>query len=223
MSPFNSDLFYRHQLCTLLGLYCTKAMPRGKGSGVCCVVRPWSCTQAPGWCVRAVGRLQGQRTSHALPGRPGCDPCGACTGTPLQNNLSELWSLLNFLLPDVFNSLANFESWFDFSGVGQAGGDQHILAQEQRNRVVRQLAPLAPLFTTSGSCQSIVSFSGLHCKVRVEMADYHVVRSLRIVTSSICRVRWHGMCISRDLRLLCDTGNKCESGFPLAHKSDTAR
>ena len=70
----------------------------------------------------------------------------ARTGTPLQNNLSELWSLLNFLLPDVFNSLANFESWFDFSGVGQAGGDQHILAQEQRNRVVRQTAPSHPIF-----------------------------------------------------------------------------
>ena len=26
------------------------------------------------------------------------------TGTPLQNNLHELWSLLNFLLPDVFSS-----------------------------------------------------------------------------------------------------------------------
>jgi len=24
------------------------------------------------------------------------------TGTPLQNNLSELWSLLNFLLPKIF-------------------------------------------------------------------------------------------------------------------------
>ncbi|PWW73132.1 hypothetical protein C7212DRAFT_300352 [Tuber magnatum] len=28
------------------------------------------------------------------------------TGTPLQNNLSELWSLLNFLLPDIFDDLA---------------------------------------------------------------------------------------------------------------------
>ena len=27
------------------------------------------------------------------------------TGTPLQNNLSELWSLLNFLLPDIFDDL----------------------------------------------------------------------------------------------------------------------
>lgn len=35
------------------------------------------------------------------------------TGTPLQNDLSELWSLLNFLLPEVFNTLDVFESWFD--------------------------------------------------------------------------------------------------------------
>lgn len=35
------------------------------------------------------------------------------TGTPLQNNLHELWSLLNFLLPDVFNSSDDFDQWFD--------------------------------------------------------------------------------------------------------------
>jgi ATP-dependent DNA helicase len=39
------------------------------------------------------------------------------TGTPLQNNLTELWSLLNFILPDVFDSLENFQSWFDFDEV----------------------------------------------------------------------------------------------------------
>ena len=59
------------------------------------------------------------------------------TGTPLQNNLHELWALLNFLLPDVFNSadvrvsisltrgmylccvemfpVQDFDSWFDQS------------------------------------------------------------------------------------------------------------
>ncbi len=36
------------------------------------------------------------------------------TGTPLQNNLTELWSLLNFCLPTIFTSLEEFESWFDF-------------------------------------------------------------------------------------------------------------
>ncbi|GAW79450.1 DEAD/DEAH helicase [Plasmodium gonderi] len=34
------------------------------------------------------------------------------TGTPLQNNLSELWSLLNFLLPKIFSSCIDFEKWF---------------------------------------------------------------------------------------------------------------
>eukprot|EP00026_Physarum_polycephalum_P000554 Phypoly_transcript_00555.p1 GENE.Phypoly_transcript_00555~~Phypoly_transcript_00555.p1 ORF type:complete len:1422 (+),score=377.64 Phypoly_transcript_00555:70-4335(+) len=35
------------------------------------------------------------------------------TGTPLQNDLSELWALLNFLLPTIFNSVDNFENWFN--------------------------------------------------------------------------------------------------------------
>ena len=35
------------------------------------------------------------------------------TGTPLQNNLHELWSLLNFLLPEVFSSSSDFDEWFD--------------------------------------------------------------------------------------------------------------
>ncbi|KAG9509927.1 putative global transcription activator SNF2L1, partial [Fragariocoptes setiger] len=35
------------------------------------------------------------------------------TGTPLQNNLHELWALLNFLLPDVFDSSDDFDSWFN--------------------------------------------------------------------------------------------------------------
>ncbi|XP_077246989.1 SNF2/Brahma-type chromatin-remodeling protein CHR12 [Tasmannia lanceolata] len=35
------------------------------------------------------------------------------TGTPIQNSLQELWSLLNFLLPSIFNSVENFEDWFN--------------------------------------------------------------------------------------------------------------
>lgn len=32
------------------------------------------------------------------------------SGTPLQNNLTELWSLLNFLLPDIFDDLDSFQT-----------------------------------------------------------------------------------------------------------------
>ena len=34
------------------------------------------------------------------------------TGTPLQNDLMELWSLLHFLMPHVFASHASFRDWF---------------------------------------------------------------------------------------------------------------
>merc|ERR1740117_2394928 len=34
------------------------------------------------------------------------------TGTPLQNNLDELFSLLNYLLPDIFSNALSFKSWF---------------------------------------------------------------------------------------------------------------
>lgn len=40
------------------------------------------------------------------------------TGTPLQNNLQELWALLNFLVPELFSSSEEFQSYFDLSRKG---------------------------------------------------------------------------------------------------------
>merc|ERR1719198_1286508 len=37
------------------------------------------------------------------------------TGTPMQNNLHELWALLNFLLPDIFSSSEDFDEWFNIT------------------------------------------------------------------------------------------------------------
>ncbi|GAO46006.1 hypothetical protein SAICODRAFT_28713 [Saitoella complicata NRRL Y-17804] len=48
------------------------------------------------------------------------------TGTPLQNNLAELWSLLNFLLPEIFGDLDEFQSWFDFSALQEEEGGGNI-------------------------------------------------------------------------------------------------
>ncbi|CAN6309562.1 unnamed protein product [Urochloa humidicola] len=57
------------------------------------------------------------------------------TGTPLQNNLAELWSLLNFILPDIFASHQEFESWFDFS----AKGSEEETEEKRRVHVVSKL------------------------------------------------------------------------------------
>ncbi|XP_046901658.1 SWI/SNF-related matrix-associated actin-dependent regulator of chromatin subfamily A member 5 isoform X2 [Hypomesus transpacificus] len=54
------------------------------------------------------------------------------TGTPLQNNLHELWALLNFLLPDVFNSSEDFDAWFD---TNNCLGDQKLV--ERLHTVLR--------------------------------------------------------------------------------------
>eukprot|EP00842_Homolaphlyctis_polyrhiza_P006653 jgi/Hompol1/698/HPOL_004308-RA len=54
------------------------------------------------------------------------------TGTPLQNNLHELWALLNFLLPDVFSSAEDFDNWFKM----EQGGDQDHVVQ-QLHKVLR--------------------------------------------------------------------------------------
>lgn len=58
------------------------------------------------------------------------------TGTPLQNNLAELWSLLNFLLPEVFDDLKSFESWFDIDSLGEA---ESLVASERENNVLSML------------------------------------------------------------------------------------
>ncbi|KAF8438771.1 SNF2 family N-terminal domain-containing protein, partial [Terfezia claveryi] len=61
------------------------------------------------------------------------------TGTPLQNNLAELWSLLNFLLPDIFDDLDVFQEWFDFSALREKEGLGQILEADRKTQIVQSL------------------------------------------------------------------------------------
>lgn len=57
------------------------------------------------------------------------------TGTPLQNNLNELWSLLNFILPDIFHDLDLFQQWFNFDELTNFQ-EQNNGADDETNRLI---------------------------------------------------------------------------------------
>jgi ATP-dependent helicase STH1/SNF2 len=63
------------------------------------------------------------------------------TGTPLQNNLAELWALLNFLLPKIFNSCDEFEKWFNqpFSNKAPTGEKPIELTEEEQMLIIHRL------------------------------------------------------------------------------------
>jgi len=61
------------------------------------------------------------------------------TGTPLQNNLGELWSLLNFLLPKVFNSCDEFEKWFGLAVSKDTGDKEAQLTEEEQLLIINRL------------------------------------------------------------------------------------
>ncbi|RYP82022.1 hypothetical protein DL770_005705 [Monosporascus sp. CRB-9-2] len=68
------------------------------------------------------------------------------TGTPLQNNLKELWSLLHFLMPETFLDWEAFEVWFDFSDLqDEEGTEQFIEDRESQDLVAKIHKVLQPL------------------------------------------------------------------------------
>jgi ATP-dependent DNA helicase len=61
------------------------------------------------------------------------------TGTPLQNNLKELWSLLHFLMPKTFMDWEAFEVWFDFSDLEDEEGTQQFIGDQQNQELVKKI------------------------------------------------------------------------------------
>jgi SWI/SNF-related matrix-associated actin-dependent regulator of chromatin subfamily A protein 2/4 len=82
------------------------------------------------------------------------------SGTPLQNDLLELWSLLNLLLPDVFEDRAAFVEWFGpeaggSSGAGGAANDW--LEKEKRVVVVHRLHQILEPFMLRRQVEDVES------------------------------------------------------------------
>ncbi|KAI1373862.1 SNF2 family N-terminal domain-containing protein [Hypoxylon crocopeplum] len=61
------------------------------------------------------------------------------TGTPLQNNLKELWSLLHFLMPETFLDWEAFEVWFDFSDLQDEEGTSQFIEDKHNQDLVSKI------------------------------------------------------------------------------------
>ncbi|GAA5943254.1 hypothetical protein JCM10213_007936 [Rhodosporidiobolus nylandii] len=66
------------------------------------------------------------------------------TGTPLQNNLTELYALLFFIFPDIFADQQLFESQFDFSSITDDNGTRLSETEEVQLLVMQLQALLTP-------------------------------------------------------------------------------
>jgi SWI/SNF-related matrix-associated actin-dependent regulator of chromatin subfamily A member 5 len=108
------------------------------------------------------------------------------TGTPLQNNLHELWALLNFLLPDLFSSSEDFDEWF---GLGNKDEENlNVNDQEEKNmEIVQQLHKILKPFllrrTKSEVEKTLPPKKEIHIKVGLTENQKNLYKKL--LTSSL--------------------------------------
>lgn len=61
------------------------------------------------------------------------------TGTPLSNDLKELWCLMNVLNPKIFSSKATFEAWFSAPFESRKGSKKGIMTHAEQSAIVDRL------------------------------------------------------------------------------------
>jgi SWI/SNF-related matrix-associated actin-dependent regulator of chromatin subfamily A member 5 len=108
------------------------------------------------------------------------------TGTPLQNNLHELWALLNFLLPDVFGESEAFDQWFSTQNDGE-------------DAVVQQLHKILRPFLLR------------RVKADVEKSLLPKKESNVYVGMSEMQIKWYRKILEKDIDAVNGAGGKKES------------
>ena len=116
------------------------------------------------------------------------------TGTPLQNNLHELWALLNFILPDIFGNSEIFDEQFNQQSTE---GDQQDTKED--NEVVKEL-------------HSILSpFLLRRIKADVEKALLPKIESNVYVGMTDMQKKWYRLLLTKDIDALNTSVNSSES------------
>lgn len=90
-------------------------------------------------------------------------------GTPLQNKLEELWALLNFLMPTLFDSSDDFMSWFaapldalrtqEQEAAGVSDAEALMLSQEEYLLVTARLHQVCGWWALMGTVPVLM---GMH-------------------------------------------------------------
>lgn len=109
------------------------------------------------------------------------------TGTPLQNNLHELWALLNFLVPDIFSSDEDFDEIFNTDKC--LGEDQTLVTKLH---------------------QVLKPFLLRRLKSEVEKKLPPKIENKLYVGLSAMQRQWYTKILMKDIDLLNSTSNKAD-------------
>lgn len=101
------------------------------------------------------------------------------TGTPIQNNMAELWALLHFIMPTLFDSHEQFNEWFS-KGIESHAEHGGTLNEHQLNRLH---AVLKPFMLRRVKKDVITEMTGkvevtVHCKLSSrQQAFYQAIKN----------------------------------------------
>ncbi len=120
------------------------------------------------------------------------------TGTPLQNNLHELWALLNFLFPELFSSSEKFDEFFNFQ-------DKEEGAQCDVESSVKQLHKILQPFmlrrTKREVERQLPPKKEFHVSVPMSEQQLTMYKNLIISSGAVGEVRYHNLLMQ--LRKVC--------------------
>ncbi|WOL10760.1 ATP-dependent DNA helicase CHR12 [Canna indica] len=78
-----------------------------------------------------------------------------CQAKKPENSLQEMWALLNFLLPSIFNSVQNFEEWFNAPFVDKC---EVSLTDEEELLIIRRLHQVIRPFLLRGKKDEVEKY-----------------------------------------------------------------
>ncbi|CAE8616674.1 unnamed protein product [Polarella glacialis] len=119
------------------------------------------------------------------------------TGTPLQNNLNELWALLHYILPDLFPDTLDFTQWFlePLRGVKDLSNEYDVSLRPEDEAVIitRLHLMLAPFLLQRTKAQVMVDRlpPKVESIIRIELSTWQSTaykdlqqRTIRLLTAN---------------------------------------